>query len=337
MVADNNYKLNTLKVKYEIKNIINSLNEMGAFTANKNSNLLADIYGKSFKDAVTQIDNNSDLSTQEKADIYFQNFLITEDYNFLIKSTGKDQPIYSSIAWVIKTIKEYINNDDLSYSHELKEILVHKKVFDQKIIEELFSNLDLSDLHQEAFCDWKIVHKVRNQNFQKQKLAADADSENLANDGALTGWFNESINIKHEEATKIGKLHGVDLYGWIAPKFKTDNQQKALEEGLASRAHGKEGVKILDKKFLELKNLSEEGDTRLYTSILHKNKAGDLLAIFDHETNHSTLQNKVNAVKKLSILDDYLTKPTELLFSGDSSFENELSLYGQDSGCLEEN
>ncbi|MFP3011694.1 MAG: hypothetical protein ACEY3D_01490, partial [Rickettsia sp.] len=58
----------------------------------------------------------------------------------------------------------------------------------------------------------------------------------------------------------------------------------ALTKGIIHNPQGKNGVKFIGKKAVEIKI---DGDQRLFTNILHSNEQGELLINFDHQGNHN--------------------------------------------------
>lgn len=117
----------------------------------------------------------------------------------------------------------------------------------------------------------------------------------------LKGWFNKSISVKCEQAVEIGNFEGHKLFGYISPRYDELKWSNALNKGFASGAAGRNGVKNLSKKLVELK--INEG-ARLYTKQLYKNESGNYLAIFDKEdSNHSKVGKVTNSSKGFHIIE----------------------------------
>lgn len=118
----------------------------------------------------------------------------------------------------------------------------------------------------------------------------------------IFGWYadNDRINVKYAEAKQIGKYGNGRLYVYIDPSFPSPQWKDAFDKGLAERAKGQNGIKVLDN-LIELKI---NADARLYTSKLHKNDQGDYIAILGNEARHNEIRRKNNKTK-LKIKDCY--------------------------------
>ena len=116
------------------------------------------------------------------------------------------------------------------------------------------------------------------------------------------GWYtdNNRISLKYVEAKQIGKYGNGGLYVYMDPSFMNSQWKDAFDKGLAERAKGQNGIKVLDN-LIELKI---NADARLYTTKLHKNDQGDYIAILDNEARHKEIHRKNNK-NKLKIKECY--------------------------------
>jgi hypothetical protein len=123
---------------------------------------------------------------------------------------------------------------------------------------------------------------------------------NLSTD--IFGWYtdNNRINVKYSEAKQIGKYGNGGLYVYMDPSFTSPQWNDAFDKGLAERAKGQNGIKVLGN-LIELKI---NADARLYTTKLHKNDQGDYIAILDNEARHKEIRRKNNKIR-LKIKDCY--------------------------------
>jgi hypothetical protein len=114
-----------------------------------------------------------------------------------------------------------------------------------------------------------------------------------------SGWYtdNNRISIKYSEAKQIGLYEHAGLSGKLyvyqAPSFTSPQWQEALNKGLAERAKGQNGIKVLSN-LIELKI---NADARLYTTRLYKNDEGHYIAILDKEARHKEIRRKNNKNK----------------------------------------
>lgn len=98
-------------------------------------------------------------------------------------------------------------------------------------------------------------------------------------------------DITTNDVIPLGKYRGLDCYGKISEKLqkKLDKNQydkfiDALTKGIIHSPQGKNGIKFIGKKAVEIKI---DGDQRLFTNILHSNEQSELLINFDHQGNHN--------------------------------------------------
>ncbi len=110
------------------------------------------------------------------------------------------------------------------------------------------------------------------------------------------GWYSSDnkIKISYTQAKEIGHFAGGKLYGYIDPSFTDSQWQIALAKGFTKTAKGTNGIKFLNNSVLELKI---KGDTRLYTTEVHKNDQGDYIAIFDRQARHKKMTKIANKNK----------------------------------------
>jgi hypothetical protein len=113
-------------------------------------------------------------------------------------------------------------------------------------------------------------------------------------------WKMGDQELKISETVSIGKYRGLDCWAIIDDKIQRkvkDNIytfNSALQKGIITEKFGKNGVKFLADKAVELKI---DGDKRLFTNIMHVNNEGKLLIIFDHEGNHEAVDHFVHKSK----------------------------------------
>jgi hypothetical protein len=139
--------------------------------------------------------------------------------------------------------------------------------------------------------------------FQEKSKTKGKPLTNLANPSTdIFGWYtdNNRVNVKYAEAKQIGKYGNGGLYVYIDPSFTSPQWKDAFDKGLAERAKGQNGIKVLNN-LIELKI---NADARLYTTKLHKNDQGDYIAILDNEARHKEIRRKNNKIK-LEIKDCY--------------------------------
>ena len=118
-----------------------------------------------------------------------------------------------------------------------------------------------------------------------------------------TGWFNNSTKVRLESACEIALYKGHKLFGFIPEDLRTDSLQRYLEKGFVRKPKLDVGVKFIDKKLLEIKQLGNKGGDRLYTQNLYQNEDGDYLAIFDQEGNHNKVKRVLKNSKDFSIIE----------------------------------
>jgi len=129
---------------------------------------------------------------------------------------------------------------------------------------------------------------------QKQSKQAHNRKQGKAEENShlrdIFGWYANRVNIKYTEAKQITQFQGGWLYAYIAPSLTNPQWENALDKGLATRAKGQNGIKVLDS-VIELK--INDGQ-RLYATTLHKNDQGDYIAILNGECGHKEIKRKAN-------------------------------------------
>jgi hypothetical protein len=170
---------------------------------------------------------------------------------------------------------------------------VSRRVAEMAVQPEQYQNWQAYAGGQEASRKQKLSkhEQKRRQGKQEAKGKAHMVEENTrARD--IFGWYTDSrVNVKYTEAKQIKQLkNGGWLYAYIHPSLTNPQWENALDKGLAARAKGQNGIKVLES-VIELKI---NDDARLYTTKLHKNDRGDYIAILDTLGGHKEISRKAN-------------------------------------------
>jgi hypothetical protein len=169
----------------------------------------------------------------------------------------------------------------------------------------------------------------KTQNLDKHTSTKTKNLDKQTNISKSDGWIGDNLQISYKETLEIGDFKGGKLYGHIASKYNIDHRWiQALEKGFCKGAVGKNGIKYLDEKLLEIKI---NDSNRMYTTKVYKNEMGDYLAYFENESNHKGIARILKATKELDIIsvDDYhLDSTNDIdLVGSSSSHYHEIEVY----------
>lgn len=140
------------------------------------------------------------------------------------------------------------------------------------------------------------------------------------------GWAGDNFKISYEDVYELDNFKGAKLYGYIIEAYDNDPRWKqSLSKGVIMDQYGKNGVKRIENKLLEIK--INRSDDRVYAKKLYKNEKGDYLAYFDKDCNHTSIKRIAKSAKEFEIIsvDDYhLDDPNAIdITGGSASFEGD--------------
>lgn len=290
-----------IDTKFTLDRIISSLTKINFNCKNNINPDLIEVPSKKISEQqiLSNILNDKNLNMQEKADLFFTQFINTKNPIF-ISQAGNFSIDYQFAAWVVnKAINEEFDTED-----KIKTKI--QKKWNTELVEEFFNNLELVEQDFDIFSDFIATNKMTE--FQKQTHTQYKNKQDIyETKNTFNGWFTKKCNIEYQQVTKLGEYKGGNLYGILPDKYAHDSLNNTLSKGFAKTAIGTNGVKFLDKKLLELKT---NDNLRLCAKSVYKNSKGDFLAIFDNEENHKTIKNIVNNIKELQVIEDHIFADT---------------------------
>ena len=299
------------KVNNEIERVISVLNRMKII--NKTKSFDDFLQSNNPQQISGLVSNNNNLQNGEKADILFLGFLQTQEPKLLYKTTDFSNE-YKPYAFILKSLIENAE-DNPEWCANRKAKLYANNSYDKETLNKFFKFIEISETDLELFSDLDSVHR----GFRKQDQA----------DNSTKGWFNnqKQINVKIEDTIEIMDFEGSKLFGLIPKEQRTNKFQEALNNGYAVRAKACAGVKNIENKLFEIKQLGHNASARLYTKELYQNSDGDYLAIFNKEGNHEKIKNVTNKSKGFDIF-ECLSSPTHSDFT--NGFDHEITAAGHD-------
>ncbi len=165
-------------------------------------------------------------------------------------------------------------------------------------------------------------------------------------------WVKNVLYTSNDESMFKVPYPGQDIYVIIEKQLldTLDPPQQAsfintLSKGFITKAQNQNGIKIIEKKLIELKNVSI--DLRLTTSVIWKNEENNQLIIFEKAQNHQAIGRTIRELKNpikihqctsneeltssimleflavhKFIADDYLPKSSSLILSPEGFLKN---------------
>ena len=281
------------------------------------------------KELFDRIKPSEALDNNMKADLLFSLFIKTAIPQFIYKA-GALSPLYKHIAWATKTLVD----QDSEWSRKTREKI--EESFDGSKT-EFFNNLTLSVEEACTYFSGLISSKRLSEICENESARSISTPDTMSiNSDDSAGWHSSDgdIDISYKNAVLIGNFDGSKLYGYISSKFNDVRWSSTLSKGFAASAVGRNGVKFLDSKLLELKI---NDDARLYTQEIHKNDHGDYLAIFDRDASHEKIKRVAKEIKILTILEDcFYEKISHSEYSMSDARGAELGMLGLETSALSE-